>query len=414
MRIFVNEFCGHPFQMELSRYLARNGHEVCHVYFADNHSTPKGQAIRPDDSPTLSIEGLHIGREFSKYSLRTRRLADMEYGAAVAARLGEFRPDVVISANMPPDGQRLVLHATRKAGARFVYWLQDVYAEAVRFVLRRRARLLASAGSAYFRWLERKLLKDSDAIVCISSDFAELLRGWGIPESKIAVIENWAPLDEVKLLPKDNSWARTYGVADRFCFLYSGTLGMKHRPEVLLELAGYLERRGDGRLIVVAGGAGADWLAARANQVSREVLTLLPFQPYDRISEVFASADVLITLLDSEAGSFAVPSKTLSYLCAGRALMVAAPRANLASRVVESAQAGLTVFPDDPAGIIRAAALLMENVQMREQFGANARQYAERTFPIDKIAKRFLALFEDRAQERSGAKGYGASPEVAQ
>src|ERR1035438_7469202 len=64
MRIFVNEFCGHPFQMELSRKLAKMGHQVYHVYFADNDSTPKGETQRrPDDAPGLTIEGLHIQRE---------------------------------------------------------------------------------------------------------------------------------------------------------------------------------------------------------------------------------------------------------------------------------------------------------------------------------------------------------------
>src|ERR1700689_1991351 len=98
MRILVNEFCGHPFQMELSRKLAKMGHQVCHVYFADNDSTPKGETrLQSDDSPNLTIEGLHIQREFSKHSLLTRRQADLEYGREVASRVRRFQPDAVVS-----------------------------------------------------------------------------------------------------------------------------------------------------------------------------------------------------------------------------------------------------------------------------------------------------------------------------
>lgn len=371
------------------------GHDVCHVYFADNNTTPKGHTqARPGDPARLVIEGLHIQREFSKHSLLTRRQADLEYGQAVASRMNKFRPDVVISANMPLDAQNILERAVRKHNAKFVFWLQDVYCVAARFVLRRKAKLLAWAGGMYFDRLEKKLMRDSDAIVCIAEGFAEFLRGWDIPESKINVIENWAPLDEVLPTPKDNEWARQQGVANKFCFMYSGTLGMKHRPELLLELARHLEQRGDARLIVIAGGAGADWLAERSHQVSREVLTLLPFQPYERLSEVMGAADVLITLLDSEAGKFAAPSKTLSYLCAGRALIVAAPAANEASRVVQRAEAGLVVSPDHPQAIIAAAEQLLNDRALCQQFGSNGRTYAERNFSIEAIADRFLAVFE--------------------
>ncbi len=380
--------------MELSRELARMGHEVHHVYFADNESTPKGYTqVRPHDPERLVIEGLHITRKFSKHSLLTRRASDIEFGQVVAARVDHFRPDVVVSANMPLDAQVILERAARRHHARFVFWLQDVYSMAARFVLRKKARPLAWAGGVYFERLEKKLLHRSDAIICIAEGFSEFLGKWGITGPKVNVIENWAPLGEVRPMPRDNVWAREHEVEKEFCFMYSGTLGMKHRPELLLQLARHLEERGDSRLIVIAGGAGAEWLAGNAHKVSGRVLSLLPFQPYERLSEVMASADVLITLLDSEAGAFAVPSKTLSYLCAGRALIVAAPEVNEAARVVRRARAGIVVSPDDASGLVGAADRFLADRALCLQYGNNGREYAERTFAIDEIAKKFLVVF---------------------
>jgi len=393
MRIFVNEFCGHPFQLELSRELARRGHQVKHVFFADNHSTPKGQTqIRANDPGGLEIEGLHITREFSKLSLLTRRQADIEYGHVVAERVAQFQPDVVISANMPLDAQAILLSATRQNQARFVFWLQDVYSVASRFVLNKRSRLLGWVGGTYFERLEKKLLRESDAIICIAPSFATFLEGWGISGPNVHVIGNWAPLDEVQPRTKQNLWAVEHDVADDFCFVYSGTLGMKHRPELLLELARHLEANKSGKLVVVAGGAGADWLAANSKDIDPAVLKLLPFQPYERVAEVLGSADVLITLLDSEAGSFAVPSKTLSYLCAGRALIVAAPAANEAARVVTRAKAGIVVSPDNHAGLLDAADRYLKNKGLCVESGRNGRAYAERTFAIEAITDSFLSV----------------------
>jgi glycosyltransferase involved in cell wall biosynthesis len=394
MRILVNEFCGHAFQAELSRELARRGHQVLHLYFADNLSTPKGD-VEPGDQnfANFTVEGLHVSMKFSKHSVRTRRKADIAYGKAVAAKVLAFRPDVVISANMPLDAQNILQGAARRQKAKFVFWLQDVYSFAVRFVLKRKLGTLAGIAAAFYERLEKRLLRNSDAVVCIAPGFAKLAAEWGVDPSRVFVIENWAPLNEVLPTYKDNAWSRDHGMAGKFCFMYSGTLGMKHRPELLLALARYLETRKDAQLIVIAGGAGADWLRENAQAMGKDVLTLLPFQPYERLSEVLGASDVLIALLDSDAGSFSVPSKILSYLCAGRALLLAAPQENHAAAVVERADAGVVISPDCEGDIVNAARSLMENAELRAQYAANGRAYAERSFDIGRIADMFLEVF---------------------
>jgi len=393
MRILVNEFCGHAFQIELSRELARRGHQVLHVFYADNLSTPKGDIESGQgESGNLAIEGLHLPMVFSKHSIRTRRKADIAYGKAVAEKAAAFRPDVVVSANMPLDAQNILQQEARRQNAKFVFWLQDVYSFAIRFVLRKKLGPLSGIAGAYYERLEKRLLRDSEAVVCISPGFARLAAEWGVDPSRVFVIENWAPLYEVLPAAKDNAWSREHGMAEKFCFMYSGTLGMKHRPELLLELARSLETVDNARLVVIAGGAGAEWLQANAQAVRKDVLTLLPFQPYHRLSEVLGASDVLIALLDSDAGAFAVPSKILTYLCAGRTLLLAAPPENHAAVVVEQADAGVVISPDGASEIVNAARSLMENNELRARYAANARAYAERSFNIAHIADRFLEV----------------------
>ena len=394
MRIFLNEFCGHPFQIQLSRELAIRGHEVEHVYFSGNTSTPKGAVESTIVFENLNICGLNITREFDKHSIRSRRAADIEYGKVVAEALGRFKPDVVLSANMPLDGQKILLRAAKKQDAKFIYWLQDVYSMAVRFVLARRQKMLANIGAAYYESLEKKLLQQSDSVVCISDSFVDYVKHWGIQENKIHLIENWSPLDEITPMSKDNAWARENGVADKFCFMYSGTLGMKHRPELLLELAKHLDATREAILIVNAAGAGADWLRQQTKDLSRDAFRLQPFQPYERLSEVVATADVLIALLDSDAGKFAVPSKALTYLCAGRPILMAAPNVNQAARVICNAKAGLVVSPDSPEEFVAAAKEFMNQPDERAVYAQYARAYAERHFNIGFIADRFLNLIQ--------------------
>jgi glycosyltransferase involved in cell wall biosynthesis len=90
---------------------------------------------------------------------------------------------------------------------------------------------------AYLTALEAHLLRSSDAIVAISEDFLPTLSGWRVAAHKTSVIPNWAPLDEIPQLPRVNRWSKEHGVADKFTFLYTGTLGLKHDPELLVQLA---------------------------------------------------------------------------------------------------------------------------------------------------------------------------------
>jgi len=107
---------------------------------------------------------------------------------------------------------------------------------------------------------------------------------------------------------------------------------------------------------------------------------------------MLASADVLMAILEPEAGVYSVPSKVLTYLCAGRPLLAAMPSENLAARTIAAQDAGLVVAPDDAQGFAGAASRLHDDPAIRTTLGCNGRRYAEATFDIHKIGDRFEVI----------------------
>ncbi len=276
----------------------------------------------------------------------------------------------------------------------FIFWLQDLYGEGATRVLRRRIPVFGAALGRAFGWYERRLLKRSSHIVVITRDFLEYLPG-AARQRRTTVIENWAPIDALPVLPKSNDWSRQQGLDDKICLLYSGTLGMKHNPSLLLELARNLREHPEVRVVVISEGAGAEFLEQQklALALGLDNLLLMEFQPFERMPEVHASANVLVAILEPDAGVFAVPSKVLTYLCAKRSLLLAVPSANLAARTVKQADAGLAVEPDDVAGFVAAAGRLVDDPELWKNLAANGRSYAERTFDIGTITDWFEAIF---------------------
>ena len=387
MRVLVHDYAGHPFQVQLSRALARRGHEVLHLHFS-GFQTPKGPLTpRPDDPPTFRVTGLDIGQPFEKYRFLRRVWQERRYGRVLASEIRSFRPDVVISGNSPLDVQAAARQATMRVGGRFIFWMQDIYSIAIERVLRRRLPAIGAVIAARFTRMERALARGSDGVVAITEDFVPVLVKWGVAKERIAVVPNWAPADDLRRLPKDNPWAKEHRLARERVALYGGTLGLKHNPALLLELADALRGDVDARVVVVSEGLGADWLRARVS--GRTNLLILPFQPFERLAEVIATGDVLLAILEPDAGVFSVPSKVLTYLTAGRAIVAAIPAENLAARTIRDAGAGVVVDPTDSAGFASATRQLLADAAGRVAAGGRASAYATATFDIERITSRF-------------------------
>jgi glycosyltransferase involved in cell wall biosynthesis len=202
-------------------------------------------------------------------------------------------------------------------------------------------------------------------------------------------------------MPRANPWRTEQQLGERKVVLYAGTLGMKHNPRLLLELARAADARADSEVVVVSQGLGADWLRAEGARQGVRSLRVLDFQPYSRLPEVLATADILVTILEPSAGVFSVPSKVLTYHCAGRPLLAAVPRGNLSARIIQTAGSGIVVDPADAGDFVAKALQLLDDQQQCRGLGAAARRYADDTFDITRIGDAFASVLTAQ-----GERGY--------
>lgn len=393
-RIVVHDYSGHPFPAQLSRELARRGSHVLHLHCPSYRSGKGALERRPGDPDGFEVEAVTLGRPFEKYSPARRLRQEWSYGRSLARRIRRMRPQVVLSGNTPLFSQRVVLSDCRRRGIPFVFWQQDLYSLAMKREAERRLPVAGQIVGRRFLGLERTLLEQSDAVVSIAEDFRTTLLDWGLAAEKLHVIENWAPVDELPVREHDNDWARRHGLAGKRVLLYSGTLGRKHDPGLLLELALAFRGEPDVRVVVVSEGVGATWLEQESDSCGLGNLVLLGFQSYEALPDVLGTGDVLVAILEHEASRFAVPSKVLTYLCAARPLLAALPAENLGAKIVSASGAGVLVDPDETAGFAAAARRLLGDPDLRERLGGSGRSYAERTFDINAVGDRFERVLE--------------------
>lgn len=402
MKILVHDYCGHAFPIQLSRNLARRGHRVLHLY-SPSVSSPRGpMELRHEDPDSLEIEPISLNREFEKYKVPVRLLQEIKYGRLVAERVRQFSPDVVISGNTPLLSQRAILIASRKSNSAFVFWLQDLIGVAADRIMKRRGSVFGVSAAKMFVALEKHLLRTSDGIVTISEDFQSLLLNrYSLPPHRVSVIENWAALEEIPVCATDNDWSKRHRLSGHQVLLYAGTMGMKHNPELILRLAIAASTRPNVLVVVASEGLGAEWLEEQKEACHLENLILIGWQDYQDLPSLLGSADVLTVILESDAGTFSVPSKMLAYLCAGRPLLAALPPENLAARIVERSGAGLSVASEDIDGYVEAGLYLLDNPEVRAKFGTAGRRFAESMFNIDTITSKFEDALESATNVHS-------------
>jgi colanic acid biosynthesis glycosyl transferase WcaI len=390
MRILLHDYSGHPFQVELSRGLSRRGHEVTHSY-CDAYTSGKGHLVT-EPGETIVFDPVGVGVRIDKLSFGRRLFQEIGFGLDLVRQVRRVRPDVLMASNVPIPTLVIVAVYAAVCGLPWVLWHQDVQAVAIRSFAGTKLSRAFSAVAHAIELGERWCARRAAAVVVIAESFVDVHRRWRTAH-KTTVIPNWAPLDEIRPAERDNAWSREHGLSDTPTLLYSGTLGLKHNPQLLVQVARAVIDGGTPlQLVVVNEGPAVPVLKAEAERLGVP-LTLLPFQPYDRLSEVLGSGDVLVVLLEKDAGAFSVPSKTLSYLCAGRPVLGLMPEENLAAQLVADADG--CVLPPEESSLNDAAkwiTAVLEQPEHAAEIGRLSRQLAEREFALETCADRFESI----------------------
>lgn len=376
LRVVVHDYGGHPFTFDLCEALAERGYTVLYVYTSACRS-PNAQFGKRHK--LFRVKNIVIP-DVKKENFVARYFQESAYGDKVVSLLKRWRPDVIISSTTPLAAQRKITKWSKRRGILSVFWFQDIISVAAQKILPGKLGMAGAWVALWMERMERKILRRSSAVITISDDFNIILKKWKISGPQVVTIPNWAVIDKLPVLPKDNAWATEHGLADKFCFVYTGTLGMKHNPGLLISLAQYFSDRDDVRIVVISEKMGADWLRQEKSRLALNNLIILNFQPFEKMPQVLATADVLISILNEDASEFCVPSKVLSYLCASRPLLLAVARKNLAARIVSQNEAGLVVAPDNTHAFLTAATMLYQDALQRQAMGESARQYAQSTF----------------------------------
>jgi colanic acid biosynthesis glycosyl transferase WcaI len=248
----------------------------------------------------------------------------------------------------------------------------------------------------FFKWMERSIYRHAASIVVIADGFKENIERKGVPEEKIHVVPNWADPDEILPGPKSNAFREELGVKDRFTLSYSGSLSFNTDLDSVLGAAELLADE-PFSFVIVGDGVKKAELMRRAEKMRLDNVQFHPFQPLEMYPQVLAAADMNLVTLNRQAATSSVPSKMFKMMASERPVLAITMQGNEVHRLVQDAQCGLTVPPEDPVKLAEALRYAASNSKEMERMGVNARRYLVENHSRQDCVRRIEAVLEKAA-----------------
>jgi len=316
------------------------------------------------------------------------------YFGALIALMRLPRHDIIMSLTTPPLIGLVALIVGRWRGMRVITLTQDLYPDVAVALKRIGARhpLVFIVDK-----LNSFTLRHSDRIIVLGERMRQrVLDKVGTnKESSIDVIHNWADGNLIQArADKNNRFARRNNLREKFVVLFSGNLGHVNDFRAVFDAAWRLRERADIHFLFIGEGAKAGDVLHFAGQHGLSNLELLPYQARAELSDVYATADVLlVTLADGLAG-LSVLSKTYGSLAAGRPLMFIGDMECETANIISEFGCGEIFAAGEGEKLAATIADWSENPGLVRDLGRIARDAFETNFERALAVNAYLAAFD--------------------
>ncbi len=306
------------------------------------------------------------------------------------------KPDVIMLVQPTLFCAPFTLLFAKLSGAKAIMHIQDYEVDAL-FGL----GMMGDGSIAKLaKWIEKWLLSRFDAVSTISYSMIENAKAKGVCENKIIHFPNWSDTQFVTPDTCGNALRNEWGFSstDKI-ILYAGNIGNKQGLEVVLEAAKHFTSNTDIKFVLVGTGVYVDTLNMMAEHQKLANVFFKPLQPWERVPEMLALADIHLVVQKKGAADAVLPSKLTNILSAGGYALVTA-EAHTELGQIEQKHPGIftCVEPENRQAFINGIDKLL--AQGLSNYNSVARKFAEQFLAKDKILDQFVVDLKSLVEER--------------
>lgn len=404
---------------EHARHWVSQGHEVTVVTGFPNHPTGiirpeyRGQFVRREQ-----VDGIDLLRTWiycapnKGFFRRVLNFLSFFFSAFVLGGLLTRRPDVVIGTSPQFFCAVSAYLLSLLKRAPFVFEVRDIWPQSAIELGALKNPLIIRALEA----IEMLLYRRAALIVIVAESTKPYLLAKGIPADKIALIPNGIDpqyLAQAQAADGDSVRAET-GLQDKFIVSYIGTHGLSHALDTALQAAAQLRDDTTIHFLFVGEGAEKDRLRQMAAELQLDNVTFLKEQPRERLLDFYRASDAsLVPLRRLDIFKKVLPSKMFELMGTGSPIICSVE--GEAAALIQRAEAGLCIEPENAAALITAIRRLRADASLRAQLGAAGQRFVKAHFLRSVLAEQYVAALRTALSgHHSGRRRRLPEPEAAE
>ena len=341
---------------------------------------------------------------YDQTSVKSRMLSWSRYLlSAEAAFLRTKKKDIFFVTTNPPFLPHLSLLQKHIRGNRYAILIWDIYPEHVV-----QMGWMKSANPIIRLWkrLNRAALLNSDLVITLSETMAEtILRqmGEGGRRPPVEVIPNWTDTEKITPISRsDNSLAKKIGLENTFNVLYAGNIGGTHDLASIIPAAAHFKDDSRIRFVIVGSGLGRKALEEDVKRRDLRNVILMDKVSWEEVPEMLAIGDLAVVAQSKKSAHLSMPSKTISALAAGSAILALTPENSDLARLVNKNEVGVVCDNSDVEQIVTAIRQLLHDPACLERYQRNAREIAVDQFSVEAAVKRYESSLGMRLLQEAG------------
>jgi glycosyltransferase involved in cell wall biosynthesis len=208
----------------------------------------------------------------------------------------------------------------------------------------------------------------------------------------IFLVPNFADINEIIPMPKnENAIIKKYQLENKFILLFTGTIGRLQGINNLLESMLLLKDEKVFHLIMIGDGAYKKMVEEFLKTHELSNVTLIDTMERKYSNDFLNAGDLGIVSLIKNCSGTAVPSKTYTYMAAGKPILAIMDKNAEISILIEQTNIGWRVDPDNPKIFVKKLREIYKSSDDLNLKGENSRKICCEYYSVEKAISNILS-----------------------
>lgn len=308
----VNE---HGIYLDLLRYFSDNGHDVTVVCAFEKRYGKKTVLEKQQNIKILRIKTGNITKvNLIEKGISTLRIAG-QYEKAIKKFLPNIKADLILYSTPPITLYRVVNIIKKRTGAHTYLMLKDIFPIGALDLGMLSKKGLKGLVYQYFRQIEKKLYKISDAIGCMSDANVEYVikNNPYIPPDKVEVCPNAADIYSCDDVIKEDILTKYKIPNNKLILIYGGNFGRPQNVDYIVSVMKAAGKLSEIHFVMCGSGTHFDKIKGYEAQ-GYDNITIVDSLPNKEYRRLLMACDIGLIFLDYRFTFPNFPSRLLDYM----------------------------------------------------------------------------------------------------